>query len=385
MLTASWRLQQVGQPARPPRACKHTVWRGGGGHCITVPRRLHAPPPGGSPSIRQCARAELDGQPEAWISYALARRHTGDARGAVDALQSALQDALDGEVAAEAARALVELHSAAGDVRAAVAALEEHVPRLQARRAPLGAVEGLWLSALAGAVCARDGAMASRIVSSARRWAIDADYGEPHFEAHLLALTGVAQLVSSNLEGAVRALGAAVHTCPWSPSLRTGHAAAAVRAGRAAAAQRVMSASPPPSSDQQATTNTTTFAVCLGGQVRWERGGGLAGRACACLRAMIGLHARVCDTLLPRVQGVANERLRAQSTALLSLCSSAMLPELREQLTRVTRAVHHTPADAELWSTAVQLATATAVASGQRGDFERALRWCVCVFVLAGQ
>jgi superkiller protein 3 len=282
---------------------------------------------------------ELEGEAAAWLSYAHARRATGDASGAAYAAGAALAAAEgDAALSAAAVEALMQL----GPPGEAPAQLRRNLPVLRALCwAPQSAVARLWLVAAAAAAVAQDAALVRETAAEARDWAAQADHEEAAFLAELLGLGGAAAAAAGDAAGAARAYAAAVHARPSYAGLRVALAGACLLAGPArAAAARGMVGSP----------------------LRGAAAGGAAADAAA--------------PVAPAGAGLVDAALQAAATADLARCLPAAKRQLRQDLAAAAAAVHASPGAAGRWHLGAVLATQAASAAPSAAAFRRALAWC---------
>lgn len=280
--------------------------------------------------------AELDGHPQAFISYAVAQARSGNPDGARLALEAALEAGADGAMAAEAAAVLLRVEAATAGCSGVLAALQRLLPALAQRKAHLAAVQRLWLAAAASAVVAQDGELLGLAAHGARQWAADADAEEPAFLSELLGLQGVAALASGQQLQALRLHSRALHLCPWDAASAVRLAGAAVQAQptRAAAALRLLAA------------------------------------------PLVARAARDQGAALASGQPMALAALEAGTEALLARCASSARLEAERQLSVAAQAVLANPACHRTWYLAVLAASQRAAACGLRNGYTSALRWC---------
>ena len=126
---------------------------------------------------------------------------------------------------AEAVRASMQLHCAAGRPAAALEHLQQQLPALRAARVLQEDVERLWATAAAAAAAARDPQLLQQALDSARAWAVEADADSAAFLARLHGLQAAASLAAQQPGSAAGMYSRAAHLCPTSAPLWAGLAA----------------------------------------------------------------------------------------------------------------------------------------------------------------
>lgn len=277
---------------------------------------------------------------------------------------------------AEAVRASMQVHCAAGRPAQALERLQQQLPVLRDARVLQEDMEGLWMVAATSAAATRDAQLLQQALGSAKAWAVEADADDAGFMARLAGAEAAAALTAQQAQRAAVHFSRAAHLCPTSASLWTGLAAAVVMrpddGGRSAeAALRLVEA---PVVEQAVAAGKAAVAATEdmppAGTVRWVVN--------ARPRTVYGR--LVC----PQTSAAITANLQALPEALMEAGTAAALAarrasteQMRRHLSSAVRCLHESPANPRLWyMCALTARKAALLGEGSREGLEHAWRWC---------